>query len=566
MRALSTLRFAVVGAAALVAIAAFVPSCTRTKDVTFVLKLPPDVKDQVAWLEVGVYAAPTCPSITQLSGGLPRGALVGRVGFANGSPAPTFRLDKGTYSFAATARNTQCEVLGAGCTAIDVPGSSEITIDLKAPATKGGKCSPGSACNNAECVEAPTSDGLGVGCTLEVVGAGPLEALSTDGSNVSRPAIQAVTDGFIIAYSQIDGTTYRVTTMKVGVDGGPVRADENTSLPFNRYTIPGACGDDAKTEGLGLEFEQVTSGNGLLVVPRSPKCTSAAMEIFTIAPNAHLNTTQPASPVFNGSADTHIMSNHPISAGGYLTSVINDQALLNVATSAGFGDREAVKVGGTPPHQRSWVAATKDALAVLTQAKGSSTPDPPPDDDGGGGGTGPAAGDTSEMRLEVASLKDGQSQLQMAPLLHGRFGSLAMQGARVVVVTSGSLQAPVDAHFLNVGDQAFQDLSLPSDEQGDTLAADVTVAGDRLYIATVQSLGVTVLAYDKFSSTPTLLKSKPLSRDFRVKQFMGGIFDTLRDGYVAVAANGARVGVVWMTGGRVQAGEEVGGWAVLACR
>ncbi len=542
-------------AAAAIAFSGATPSCTRTQDVTFVLRVPPESRTAGTWIEVGAYPSPACPSITQLSGGLPRGGLVRRLGFAAGQPAPTFRLDRGTYAFGATVRNDQCEVLAAGCTDIEVPGSSEITINLKESAFKGGKCAAGSACLNAECVPAITGVGTGTGCTLEVVGAGPLEALNADGSNVSRPAITAVQDGFVIAYSQIDGSKYRLTTMKVGYDGGPVRADEGTSLPYNRYEIPGACPEDSKTEGLGLLFNRPNEVTGLLVVPRSPKCTTAAMSIFTIGQNAHLAPTPPASPTFQGGADSHVMSNRPLGFGGYVTSVINGQAQLQTFNGTGF-TQGGTPVGGAGPHERSWVAASAKAVAVLTQTSGETVA-PEPDGAPGTGGTSPA------LRLEVAF---PPAALTMLPPLRGRFASMAIQDQRVVVVSSGSLEAPVEMHLLNIGDPGFTNQSVPPDEQGDTLAADVAISGNRLFIASMQAYGVSVIAFDDFAGTPKLLKAKPLGRDFRVKQFMGGIFDTLRDGFIAVAANQPFVGVVWMTGARVSAGEEVGGWAVLACR
>ena len=542
-------------AAFAIAFAGGTPSCTRTQDITFVLRVPVESKAAATWVEIAAYDSPACPSITQLSGGLPRGGVVQRLGFANGSPAPTFRLHKGTYAFSATVRNDQCEVLAAGCTDIAVPGGSEITINLKESAIKGGKCAGGSACLNAECVPALGGNGTGTGCTLEVMGAGPLEALNADGSNVSRPGITAVNDGFVIAYSQIDGTKYRVTTMKIGYDGGPVRADDTTSLPYNRYEIPGACEDDAKTEGLGLLFNRPNEVTGLLVVPRSPKCTraSTAMSIFKVGQDAHLANEPPASPSFQAGADSHVMSNRPLGVGGYVTSVVNGQAQLQTFNGTAFTAAGRL-VGGAPPHARSWVAGSQKAVAVLTQTAGEGGPLL---DDGGGGG------DAPELRLEVAY---PPAPLSPAPLLHGRFASMAMQDQRVVVVSSGSLQAPVEMHLLNIGEQAFLNQSVPPDEQGDTLAADVAIAGNRLFIASMQAYGVSVLAFDDFAGTPKLLKAKPLGRDFRVKQFMGGIFDTLRDGFIAIAANQPYVGVVWMTGRRVAAGEEVGGWAVLACR
>ncbi len=544
----------------LAAPAGLAPSCTKTSDVSFVLRLPGEAKDGTQWIEVGAYKSETCPSIGQLGGGLPRGGLLRRVGFESGGAAPTFTLDKGTYSFAATARNSQCEVLAAGCTAIDVPGSDEITINLKAATVKGGKCSSGSACKDAECVAAPTAATVGEGCTLEVVGAGPLEALSTGGSSVSRPAISAVSDGFVIGYSQIDGDKYRVTTMKVGFDGGPVKANEGTSLPYNRYNIPGACSEDSQTEGLGLFFDAPNAQTGLAVVPRAPTCVAALVSIFQILPDAHFAATEAKTPPLRTAAQQHVVTNHSLAYNGYFANVVDKQAYLQVLSAAGFGADAPVPVGGAPPHARAWAAASRDAIAVLVQVEGEGAAP------SGDGGSGSSDIDAPELRLEVARRDNAQTLGMVEPALRGRFGALAMQGARAVVLSSGGLDAPVQYNLLNVGDSAFKTGSVPVNETGRTLAADVALAGDRMYIASMLTNGVSVLAFDKFSGEPKLLKEKALARDFRVKQFMGGIFNELRDGYIAVAAEGARVGVVWMTGERINAGEEVGGWAVLACR
>ncbi len=549
---------------ALALMTAIAPSCTKTDDVTFLLRLPGEVRDATAWLEVGAYEAGACPSIGQLSGGLPRGGLLRRVGFASGSAAPAFKVDKGTYAFAATARNTQCEVLASGCTAIEVPGSSEITINLKPSTVKGGKCPPGSACRDAECVQSATSDATGVGCNLEVVGAGPLEALSTSGADVLRPAIAAVTDGFVIAYSQIDGEKYRLTTLKVGNDGGPVRANEAVALPFNRYSISPTCPDDRDTKGIGLQFDRPDSRSGLAVVPHWP-CSTKAMTIFTVVPDAKL--TQGTQPTFDQDGlESHVMSNRPISAGGYLTHTLNKQSYIRTVTAGGPGPEPARIIGPTAPpeHLQSWVAASAQMVAVLVQTAGGSAAEPPPGDTDADV---PSAGSESKLYVQVADLTATRQFGDPIEIPgRGTFGSIAVQERRAVIVSTGEADQPVNVNLLNLGDSQPTTVAVGVKDQGSPLAADVAVSGDRLYVAAMLSKGVSVVAMDGFSNSPKEVKQKALARDFRVKQFMGGIYEELREGYLAIAANGPRVGVVWMTGERINAGEEVGGWAVLACR
>jgi DNA-binding CsgD family transcriptional regulator len=67
-----------------------------------------------------------------MNAGLNRTTAVGRVAFERGKPAPSMKLDTGRYAFSATARNTVCEVLATGCTAVDVPSTDEVAIGLGA--------------------------------------------------------------------------------------------------------------------------------------------------------------------------------------------------------------------------------------------------------------------------------------------------------------------------------------------------------------------------------------------------------------------------------------------------
>ena len=168
------------------------------------------------------------------------------------------------------------------------------------------------------------------------------------------------------------------------------------------------------------------------------------------------------------------------------------------------------------------------------------------------------------LRATIASR--GTVRMVLLPVIVISWASLAIADARVVAITSGDAAEGVAYNLLSIGDTALKTAGAKLNAEGNVLNADVSITGNRMYIAAMRTKGVSVLAFDDFAGTPKLIKEKSLEREFRVKNFMGGIFDVLRDGYVAIAANNTRVGLVWMTGANLKAGEEIGGWAVLSCQ
>ncbi len=534
--------------AALAAGGIFVVSCTKTEDVTFSLALPDDVRDSVLWLEVAAHRVQDCPSLTQMSGGLNRTAAVGRVAFERGKPAPRMKLEPGRYAFSATARNTVCEVLATGCTAVDVPGTDEIAINLRTSATRGGKCAAGAACVNAECIPAE-SDFQGGACTLEVVGGGPLSALSSDGVTATRPSITALSDGFLIGYGQTASGTYRVTLQKASFEGSPVPANESSPLPFLHYVPEPACPGDGESGGVGVAFQSPAATRGWLVIPHGTGCENE----FAVTPiDAFGKKIAGESKGTRRARQTYSLTNHAFALGGYFARVIDGQAQLSTIDDNGEVAGSIVPVGKGGPHALAWVAASSEAVAVLTQLSAATGGD-------GGGDEAP------ELVLQATTLPP--KPLTDLPSLRGHFASLAIESKRAVVVHTGTATDPV--HY------ALFDIDPPNPQhagpvegitkQGTALSADVTTFEGRMYVAAVLSTGISVVAYEGFGLTPKLLKARALEHDSRVEQFMGGVFDQLRDGYVSIAAARGRVGVVWITGQRVSAGEVLGGWAVLAC-
>src|SRR5262249_43403033 len=151
-----------------------------------------------------------CPGAAQLAGGLPRTGTITRVAFPKGDTTPPAigDLSRASYAFAAVARDRNCGVLATGCSVVDLTKSKDITIKLAATSHPAGSCVSGETCAEAQCV--PTvgtpDTTLGVGCSMQLVGAGPLgdPLVAGGGDVVSAPALVATEKGFLLAYREYD--------------------------------------------------------------------------------------------------------------------------------------------------------------------------------------------------------------------------------------------------------------------------------------------------------------------------------------------------------------------------
>jgi hypothetical protein len=387
----------------------------------------------------------------------------------------------------------------------------------------------------------PREPDAGDGCTLAFVGGGPLEALTSGTNSLSKPAITAVNDGFVLAYASYDEKVH-ITTLKVADNGGWVPADDFTKLPFNRYSIPGACPDDADIGGIGLRIDAPA---GLVAIGRSPRCSQSALSVFPALDSGHFAQAPAISSPFSSGATTQRWSLHPLSWGGYFVTTVNSQTQLQTLSSAGLSVGDAQMLGGKPPHRQAFVAASTKALAVLTEA-------------------GLEDADSVEMRLQMAGLAGSSRAFGEPVVLQGRFSSLAIEGSRAVVVSSAKERTVASIHRINLGDSSFQSEDAPSADLGDVVGVDVSVSDDRMYVAQVHPTGIAVLAYDGYAGAIKPLRTTTLTS--RTNPLLIGRIESFTSGSVAVAAKHDRVGLVWTTGTRVQAGEAVGGWAVLSCR
>lgn len=213
-----------------------VATACNAPDVTMILEVPADAQSQTAWIEVGAFPN-GCPPSGELLGGLPPSGLAARVGYAaDASALGLGTLNTALYGFAAVARRDDCGVLATGCTTVNV--SQARSIDITLADTSGdpdaSACSNGLVCTNAHCVPPVGGDpNAGAGCSMVLVGAGPLPDAMNGGPFVTAPAIVGTANGgFLIAYAEYleaDGTT-QLTLQPLDVGEERSRPASNPSL------------------------------------------------------------------------------------------------------------------------------------------------------------------------------------------------------------------------------------------------------------------------------------------------------------------------------------------------
>jgi hypothetical protein len=523
--------------------------CQHAPSVTFEIAMPGAVADQARWMEVGVLPGP-CPPPDELAGGIPRSGIVTRIAFQKGdtSPPAIGDLKKGPYAFAAVARGADCGVLATGCTLADVTETRDVSIQLGATSAPSGSCAAGESCVQGRC--APNVGGgdptLGAGCSMELVGAGPLgDPLQLSGSDVaSAPAVAVTESGFLVAYREYDQLQgkARLTLAAVDPQGGITIAPPTM--------LPGQCPSQDESDAIGLGY---LAGSGVVVSAR-PACSQPNPGFDTFQVDATGAVKKSASnAATNG--QPRLSNAHALaltgSGSGWLAYVDQGGAqvvgLTGLLTQAG-----ATPFGDVPPHTLAQVTASDKMVALLAAGTGGGSPSP-----SDAGGDAAASGSTLRLQLGAAPASIGPPYETA-----GAWGALATEGSRAYVLADAPGTAQPTSWFaMELGAMApvATDVLAPPG-QGDVTGGDVAFHGDRVLYAVEQQGSIAVVVYDHASTTPTFLRNVLLSDDPRIPSQA-----TVRDGRVAVAANDSRVLVVWTTAATLGPSDPLGAYALYAC-
>lgn len=562
---------------ALLLCVAFGAACKGKPEIGLEIALPSALVDSAAWFEVGAFKDVQCgPLRPILAGGIPDGATK-RVAFErNAKVGPRVGdLPNATYAFAAVARGDDCAVVATGCVEVDVGDTESVLIPMSEVDSPAGACSLGAACQAGRCV--PANDNadpsVGAGCSLELLGSGPLaNPVGGGGTLVSAPAIAATADGFIVVYREVDpnGAGARLTILPLDSGGGapdPLRPG-----------LPGRCANSEENDGVGVV---VKDGEGMIALARAPCGGKPALELLNFKPTPEVGPflvstspndarvlLSPARPVASragGNVVVYTEAGTARIANMNATAGIVGVSRADAPTLGTFG-------GSSTGISDAWVAASESVLALLAAGKGAIVQGGTPDagaDGGGGGGVDAGADDETSLRLLVVPAGtaltelDAAQNLPRAPIVFpGQIGSIAAFGSRVLVISDGGgpgRSATFRAFDLNKTEPEVTN-GFSVEGQGKVTGVDVAVHDNRAYFAAMKPGAIALHVYANASTTPTALGNVSFAREPRIS----GV-NTVRDGSVAVAATDTRVAVAWTTAKVLTNNDHTGGYAVFAC-
>jgi hypothetical protein len=554
--------------------------------------LPPGVGEKALWVEIGAFKDGHCDGLLPMLGnGIPDGSTA-RLAFKKDDGAPKFGgLPNGKYAMAAVARDKDCTVLAVGCADEDMGSAGHVTIPLQAVGGDAkGKCPVGTSCQAAKCI--PANDNadpsVGAGCSLELLGAGPLaKPAGGEGTNVSAPAIAKTSSGFVIAYREVDpsGNGARITILPIDTAGGAITPQ--------RPPLPNPCSNDGQWDGVGLI---VNADDSALMALGKPSC-GAKPELqllnFTAAPDKNGNvavgkffvsTSPNGDAVTLGAARSAAQVNGQdivaFASGG--TGKLAKMAAGNgiVQLAQGVSPTFGAPTGVT----NAWIAASNTVVALLAETNGSTGTPTDPDAAAPPTGNDPATPDSTgggTLSLQIMPVDADLTALNatnIAPppiTFPGQWGSIAASQGRVIVMSDGSgpgRSVSYQAFDLNNdtaadGNTGFSlstgisgDGGAESAGTGAALAGDVVILGDRAYFAALQFQSVELHVYQNATTRLTPLRDVAFSLESRISAI-----STVRDGQVAIAATSSRVAVVWTTARKLLKNDATGGYAVFAC-
>jgi hypothetical protein len=508
--------------------------CAGDPAVTLEVVLPGSLSNSAEWVEIGVFGG-GCPNPTELAGGLPATGTLDRIAVQKGNTSPPAigTLKKGSYAFVAVARASDCDVLGTGCTSVDVTNARDVSISITAASKPTGACAPDQSCVDGRCVASASADASAAGCALSLIGAGPLgDPFAVVSDVLSAPAVAVTERGFLVAYREYDKTGGSAQLTLATIDPGGA-----LSIPVPTMLV-GQCATQDESDGIGLAY---VSGGGVVASAR-PACGGPTSGIDLLAVDA---TGHSSSNMFSplAGAQPALSYAHALSLSGMTTGFLSyvaggDASVVGVSSLQLHGSPTKIASGS---ESLAEVSARGQAIALLT---------------GGRGGRDAGSG-SPLLSLTIGSTPGDAGAPSVFP---GSWGALAAAGTRALVLAdSGMMGQPVAWYALDQGGMPTSgSFALPS--MGAVRGGDVALQGDHAVFAIEQSGALSLVVFDHASTSPTLLRSVQLAGDPRIPTQAG-----VRDGKVAVAASADEVLVAWVTGTNLNPDEAVGGWALYAC-
>ncbi len=544
-------------------------ACRKNPTVSFEVDVPAGLTDQAVWVEVGAYPGASCGALgPQAAGGLPQG-YAGRIAFRLDAAArPAMGdLPRKSYAFTGVLRDQSCGVVGLGCVTVDVGSSSDIVIAMYAtgqnPAR--GTCATDATCQDAVCVTSTdgTNPTLGSGCTLQMIGAGPLGGRYLDGDTladeyIGAPAVVATPTGFLVAYREMATQLGkgRVRTLSIDPGGGTKGATASE--------VPRCAGDD-EHDGVGLGL---AGSVGLIAMSRH-LCTgkNAGVDYISLDPTgavggyaAVFNMQNPEQTVEFSYGKTVAAS----TARGLYDVVYlqNGNAIFAQTQLGALADKPveaATRVplfGSGGPFSMAHVASSDKVVAFLTRSASAA---PPPEE--GGVSEGGAGGSTATLHLQIAPVAANPTTFgaQAATDIPAAWGTIAAYSDKVALLSPG-LEQPLSLRIYNASRTLVAQTQIVTVSADPYLDGDVAFVDGRILVAASRPGSISLLALTRGADAGGLLPELLVEQDPRVPDMRA-----YRDGHIAIAASSTRVLVAWTTATQLTGSDPTGGYALFAC-
>mgnify|MGYP003376561638 CR=1 FL=1 len=550
-------------------------SCTGNPQVTFEIDVAQSIAAQTTWFEIGAFSNGYCQAVKPvITSGIPLDGAVVRVAFRrdNAAPPPIGDLRKGNYAFAAVARREDCGIVATGCVEVDVSSEREVRITMDPLPQAPGTCSATAKCSAGRCVPSNDNAKVGAGCSLALLGAGPLgNALSTSGEFVSGPAIAASPTGFVVAYREVDlEGNARLTMLPLDAGGGALAP--LVSARLNAGLLRDYCAEAAPTQTDSAAFF-LGQGGGSVVLSHPPCGAIGGVDIFPTDPSGIITGfgRSGGQGVSVSLSQAHAIYARTTGAPA-LAYVQNGQAEVAGVNGADLEPQERRGKFGGGTATGAWISGDK-TLAFLALGTGGTSPPPPVDAgadasrDGGAPPPVPSGGKFLRLKTsdDLADLTKLTTATSVDVAADVSWGSLAVTGKRVLVLAPTTSEgSPVDLHAFD-GNRELETspTSVAVEGIGDATSGDVAISGDRAFVAVLRRGEVSLVALDRITTSPTSFDPPRIVsflRDSRIPSIA-----KIEDGKVAVATSGTRVAVAWSSASKIDINKPVGGYAIFAC-
>jgi hypothetical protein len=328
--------------------------------------------------------------------------------------------------------------------------------------------------------------------------------------------------------------------------------------------LPNRCANEDESDAIGMAFS--TASDGLVAIARTPCDGTGGFDLYDVASDAGVNSYGTETSASLATSVLSMSTAHgvaPTNNGYFVVYTKDGQALANTTSGVQFAGT-ASTFGGAPPQSGAWVASSDQLEAFLAGATGTTAvaADAGAADDSGTTPEGDG-GPIPILRLNIAAPGTDPGTFGAPFEFPGAWGSLAAQGTRLIVASSGaSSSEPVAWRAFDLGtdDPTAQD-GFNVSGLGAVSYADVAFHLDNMFFAVETPGAISLVSYNHATTTPVFSKEIVFGNNPRIPSLSG-----LRDGRLAVVASDTRVAVAWVTGRELAPDDAVGGYAIFACR